>query len=768
MARVNHKKVKQMLEETRKKITDRQFFTSRILAGHYEDMAAAQTRRYKYNRRIKMKIIWKPKERSIAVTNNLNILINAGHPIVTKHNRLRKDRYMAVTGLFTHELGHALFTDFLAGQTHANFLAAYKWYPAPPVFKNSADVRREKTFWEYARQDKTSLEALQYLSHDIENIIEDGYIESRMLNQFSGTLGQSLEFLRAQSFKDMPTVTELIESEEDEEHPSHIFESIRQILLCYVKFGEIKYGEEPLSDERIQTVFDLIPELDSALLTSSGKERWKTTNTVLIRCWDYIESYIDRVKEQIEAAKASGNEGSVSETLSERLGSMAGSSEEGSGDSTPVPGAGSASPKASNAGGRAATRALAESKALKDPDENSEEEEPSGSGGSDSEETSEEGSESSPQEGESAEGEADCPVTGSIIGGKQETTAEEGGRIPYHQTESVYAPEGGETTYNNDYQREHYDRAASDIERLLEKMAEKEACRELENERLRELNEAAQNISYGDIHSGVDITVHRITDVDRDLEMQYEEISAPLLAISRKLQKSIKQELKDSQRGGKQTGLIMGRRLDAHALCRNDGKVFYKNALPNDIPQLSVALLLDESGSMSCGDRATYARATAIILYDFCQELDIPIMVYGHSTGYSSGVDMYSYAEFESYDRDDKYRMMDISARGSNRDGAALRFVAEQLSKRTEEIRLLILISDGQPADWGYSGTAAEEDLRGIKQEYRRKGLIFVAAAIGDDKENIERIYGDSFMDISDLNQLPVKLAATLKRYIRV
>lgn len=130
----------------------------------------------------------------------------------------------------------------------------------------------------------------------------------------------------------------------------------------------------------------------------------------------------------------------------------------------------------------------------------------------------------------------------------------------------------------------------------------------------------------------------------------------------------------------------MGRRLDAHALCRNDGKVFYKNALPNDIPQLSVALLLDESGSMSCGDRATYARAAAIILYDFCQELDIPIMVYGHSTGYSTGVDLYSYAEFESFDRDDKYRMMDISARGSNRDGAALRFVAEQLSRRTEEI----------------------------------------------------------------------------------
>ena len=47
MARVNHKRVKQLLNEKRSRITDRQFFTSRILAGHFEDMAMAQTRREK-------------------------------------------------------------------------------------------------------------------------------------------------------------------------------------------------------------------------------------------------------------------------------------------------------------------------------------------------------------------------------------------------------------------------------------------------------------------------------------------------------------------------------------------------------------------------------------------------------------------------------------------------------------------------------------------------------------------------------------------------
>ncbi len=237
--------------------------------------------------------------------------------------------------------------------------------------------------------------------------------------------------------------------------------------------------------------------------------------------------------------------------------------------------------------------------------------------------------------------------------------------------------------------------------------------------------------------------------------------------ISKQLQRSIQKELKEHRQGGKQTGLVMGRRLDTHALCRNDGKVFYKNSLPNEIPELAVGLLVDESGSMSCGDRCTYARAAAIILHDFCDSLDIPVMIYGHSTS-GRGVALYSYAEFDGFDNDDRYRLMDIHARSNNRYVAALRYVAERLSKRPEGVKLLILVSDGQPADIGYDGTAAEEDLRGIKQEYQRKGIVFVSAAIGDDKPSIQRIYGTSFLDITDLEQLPSKLTAVVKKHIRI
>ena len=755
MARVNHKKVKQLLNEERSRISDRQFFTSRILALHFEDIAMAQTKRYKYSRRIHVKLLWDPNENCPARTNNLSVKINTGHWLVT-HNRTREDRYYIVGGLFTHELGHCLYTDFLAAQTYVNYLMRYRWYPKKPRLKLADDIDREKLLWDYVKADEKNLEALCILAQDIENILEDGYIENRMLTSFPGKLGAYLEMLREQSWEEMPTVTQLIEREST---GGHIMESIMQMILSYAKYGEIKYGEEPLTDQRIQIVFSLLPALDSSVTNTSGKERWNIVNLILIRCWEYVQDYIEIRKRQHEEAEDAGTAGTLSQMISEELQALVGSSSIGEGASQPVPDSVTSCP-AANAQKRAETKTVAKKSKEGTASED----------GGDALST-----EPDKTEGNSSDASLQQPGDEAKTGlegicsreGKQEVTAEETGRIPYQQTERVSEPSDGTVERNNAYERERYAGAASDVERLLDKMAERAACTQLENERLRELNDAAQGISYGDVHAGVPVCINRIAEVDEELVEQYNTISGPLLTISRQLQKSLIQQLKDKQRGGKQTGLMMGRRLDAHALCRNDGKVFYKNALPNEIPEMAVGLLLDESGSMCSCDRCTYARASAIILFDFCQSLRIPIMVYGHSTSYHK-VELYSYAEFESIDQDDRYRMMDISARGSNRDGAALRYVAERLSRRPEGIKLLILVSDGQPAAPGYGGSAAEEDLRGIKQEYRRKGIAFIAAAIGDDKPNIERIYGDAFLDITDLSQLPVKLTAVVKRHIQM
>ena len=151
MARVSHKKIKQLIAQKQSKITDRQFFTSRILANHFADIAAAQTRRYGYRRRVKCSIIWKPKNPSLACTDNTLIQINAGNPQVTRQKG-RQARYEQVCGLFAHELGHVLYTDFLASQSYHSFQEIGRWFPENPPLRNAAERDAEADLLAYRKQ----------------------------------------------------------------------------------------------------------------------------------------------------------------------------------------------------------------------------------------------------------------------------------------------------------------------------------------------------------------------------------------------------------------------------------------------------------------------------------------------------------------------------------------------------------------------------------------------------------------------------------------
>lgn len=84
-------------------------------------------------------------------------------------------------------------------------------------------------------------------------------------------------------------------------------------FLCRL---ELNGSDTPLSDERIQTVFQLIPQLDEAVSVASAKRRWKIVSLILIRCWHHIEDYIELCKKHQDDAAASGSASSAGEVLS--------------------------------------------------------------------------------------------------------------------------------------------------------------------------------------------------------------------------------------------------------------------------------------------------------------------------------------------------------------------------------------------------------------------------------------------------------------------
>ncbi len=342
----------------------------------------------------------------------------------------------------------------------------------------------------------------------------------------------------------------------------------------------------------------------------------------------------------------------------------------------------------------------------------------------------------------------------------------EDGRMELEKTDEIGEDGDGGTSRTSDYAGAGYvSQAADDMERILTQLAEDAAYASYEQELSEELQAESDKIRYGNAHRGVHVNVNRMAYVDPSYMEAYRKVAPPLLLISKRLQKQISQILKDYKEGGKLDNLPMGKRINVRNAVRNDGRLFYKLKLPNDRTDIAVAILNDESGSMSSSDRITYARSASIILHDFCKGLDIPVAIYGHTE--FDDVELYAYAEFDSIDNKDQYRLMDMSARCGNRDGAALRYVAERLMTRPEAIKLLIIISDGQPAGENYYGTEAEADLRGIKKEYSSKGIQLFAAAIGSDKPNIQRIYRDGFLDITNLEKLPVNLGKLIIQKIK-
>lgn len=276
----------------------------------------------------------------------------------------------------------------------------------------------------------------------------------------------------------------------------------------------------------------------------------------------------------------------------------------------------------------------------------------------------------------------------------------------------------GDVNNLTDYKGEYLDKL---LECILNEVAEEQAMLHYEDELTEELQAKAERINYGNAHKNTHVTVNRMRDPATELAESYKRVSPPLLLLSMRVQSKLTDLLKDKRDGGRQTGLLMGRRINARAFAQDDGKYFYNNRLPEEKMNLAVALLVDESGSMSGCDRITYARAASVVMYDFCRKLDIPVIVYGH-TSYGEDVDLFAYAEFDTIDSKDAYRMMDMSARSGNRDGAALRYVSERLMTRDEETKLLILISDGQPASSGLIPSSRESNMAfRVKLPFSRK-----------------------------------------------
>ena len=707
--RASHLTVRKRIMDEKSKITDEEFFTSKEYRGYLADITEAATKRYR--RPIHVTVFADPEDSTVAYTDYNGIVINACNHI-TWSMPTRKLRSMSIEGFNAHENSHNLFTDNRIAHAYFNSLEHGKFYPKKPTRLKGDQKLNAQGIIDALLDDTDPIPKTVILrtAKALSNILEDGYVDARYSYEFPGNPARGIALNNVRFAETVPDIDTMIDKQF---YPHNI---VLNLLLQYVRAREVN-NLTGYTGEYMDRFLAALPLVDACIYDEDSRARFDAVNRIMIDLWPLMQRCFDdlRDKQQNDASSSSG-----------------------SGNST-TPGTGEDS---DSDDGMGAVQDALESQLPQIAPNFTMKSGPVPFNGA-----------FAPDEEQAQE----------LLEQVSKALSEETARIAAHRTETIISNGDGSIVQDSEYEGAGYEFSATDIERVLEEIATGKVNESLEEELSEELQSEATSIQYGNAHRNINITVHRMSHVNQNLIDSYTAVAPQLLMLSKRLQRSVSAILRDKRQGGKQTGLYVGKHLDQHAFHRNDGRVFCNKRLPTEPINMSVALLVDESGSMCGCDRITKARATAIVVQDFCEKLGIPIMIVGH-TASCAHVELFSYADFKSVDKKDRYRLMDMSARYCNRDGAALRYVAEKLSKQNSDVKMLFIICDGQPNDDGYTGTAAEADLRGIKLEYSRKGVQIFAAAIGDDRANIERIYGAGYLDITDLNQLPIMLTQLIAR----
>lgn len=318
------------------------------------------------------------------------------------------------------------------------------------------------------------------------------------------------------------------------------------------------------------------------------------------------------------------------------------------------------------------------------------------------------------------------------------------------QTKMSVAPTDQQT-------KQAMDALMAQLQGIIDEIAKEAAIAELENKATQDMHDMAVSVlNQTSLHKGVPVLLTRVGGVEQQDIDKYNSVMKDMSSYIKRLQKRLLELIKETELQDVRYHRSFGRQIVAQDYYRPDGLFFATKKNPTEDISLAISILVDESGSMN-GKKIIESRNAAMLLHSFATGLGLPTAVAGHTTS-DEKVCYTVYTDFDEYNPNEKYRLAKMKAQGENRDGAAIEIMASRLLARPEKMKLMIVISDGLPSHLlgkrKYGGIPAEQDITSIVAKYRKKGVEIIGAAIDLDKDTIARIYGDGYLEISDLNRM--------------
>lgn len=233
---------------------------------------------------------------------------------------------------------------------------------------------------------------------------------------------------------------------------------------------------------------------------------------------------------------------------------------------------------------------------------------------------------------------------------------------------------------------------------------------------------------FGDEHLNVTFVEKKIehrNDVEvkgHILEIRAEQ-KPYVKAFTKEIRKRIHQKLEN-----KRTNLSFGRLAPnlTSLLTEQRPKPFYKKSNPSIPLDAVFGLLIDSSASMI--DKMDETKKAVLLFHDVLRDLGIrhDIVSYYEDAFEASEIEQPNTFLFchqvEDNFKDHSEAIFSLEAHEDNRDGLAIRWMAERLQNRQEKHKFILLFSDGEPSAYGYAANGIVDTAESVI-EVEKKGI---------------------------------------------
>lgn len=206
------------------------------------------------------------------------------------------------------------------------------------------------------------------------------------------------------------------------------------------------------------------------------------------------------------------------------------------------------------------------------------------------------------------------------------------------------------------------------------------------------------------------------------------------------------------------TDIRMGNHPDARIMMRSVRKV----------RDISVMVLLDLSEStnekVNGQDYSVLdlQRQAAVLLADAIAKIGDPFAIHGFCSDGRHNVEYFRYKDFaQPYDDEAKSKLAGMSGQLSTRMGAAIRHAGHYLKAQRSAKKLLLVITDGEPADIDVRDPQyLRHDTKKAVEEMARSGVVTYCMSLDPKADQyVSRIFGArNYMVVDHVERLPEKL----------